>query len=66
MANARMSAAWDIGATVWAILANAHRDPKKTPEPFSIASVHPYMGEEKTPKAELPGLDALKMLWGRR
>lgn len=41
MAEARQSDLWNHTAAVLALLANAHRDPKKT-RPFNPTDFHPY------------------------
>lgn len=43
MADARRSDAWDRAAPVVTILANAHRDPRKKPSPFTLSDFHPFL-----------------------
>lgn len=41
MAKAVMRLQWDQTSLLWATHANANRDPKQTPKPFTPADVHP-------------------------
>ena len=43
MAEAKGKHDWGIASSVLALLANAHRDPKKKPTPFSPADFNPYL-----------------------
>ncbi|MGD9856510.1 MAG: hypothetical protein AB7U20_16305 [Planctomycetaceae bacterium] len=50
MAESRQSDAWNHTASVLALLANAHRDPKKT-RPLKPADFHPLRKPTPTPPA---------------
>lgn len=51
MAEARQSDAWNHTAALLALLANAHRDPKKT-RPLKPIDFHPH--RKPTPSASAP------------
>jgi hypothetical protein len=55
MADAKRMEDWNHTASLLAILANAHRDPKKT-RPAKPAEFHPYM-KRTTPTAASPKAD---------
>jgi len=60
MAKARMTHNWDIGGVIWATIANANRDPKKKPTPFSPIDIHPFRREAET--RQVVPFEALKVL----
>ena len=55
MAEARHRRAWDHTSAVLALLANCHRDPKKT-RPFKPADFHPSTAR-RVNRAPLPKAD---------
>ena len=55
MADSRQTDAWNHTAAVLAMLANTHRDPKKT-RPFKPSDFHPGTRREK-PKEAVPKVD---------
>ena len=61
MADARSQHAWSHTATVLALLANLHRDPKKT-RPYSPADFHPHLRAKK-PTPMKVGIGVLKQVF---
>jgi hypothetical protein len=61
MAEARSSQQWAHTAAVLALLANAHRDPKKI-RPFTPADFHPHL-RRKEPVAAKVGIAVLKQVF---
>ena len=61
MAEARSHAAWSHTAAILAILANTHRDPKKS-RPFQVADFHPHLRAKSAPKTTV-GVAALKAIF---
>lgn len=61
MAEARSREAWAHTSAVLALLANAHRDPKKT-RPFTPADFHPHL-RRKPPVTAKVGIAALKQVF---
>lgn len=41
MAEARAKVQWNHTASILALIANCHRDPKKRPRPFTFTDFHP-------------------------
>jgi hypothetical protein len=56
MAKAVSRKEWDYVSLIWATLANANRDEKKRPQPFSPADIHPLRTPEEyeTPESREP------------
>lgn len=52
MAKAVLRAQWDQTSLLWATLANANRDPKTQPKPFTPADVHPLRSSREYETAE--------------
>lgn len=46
MAKAKQRSEWDQTSLLWCMLANANRDDKKHPQPFTPADVHPFRTRE--------------------
>jgi hypothetical protein len=61
MVEARSRALWNHTASVLALLANAHRDPKKT-RPFTPSDFHPHHRRKPAPAAKV-GITALKSVF---
>jgi hypothetical protein len=61
MAEARTRESWNHTAAVLAILANAHRDPKKS-RPFAPADFHPHARRRQKPRGTV-GIMALKQVF---
>lgn len=61
MAEARTGEQWLHTAAVLALLANAHRDPRKT-GPFRPADFHPHL-RHKPPVAAKVGIAVLKQVF---
>ena len=53
---------WQHTSAVLAMLANAHRNPKKKPQPFTPAEFNPLVNERKKPKAKT-GVRTLKTIF---
>jgi hypothetical protein len=65
MAEARRRDQWSRTATLLAMTANVHRNPKKRPRPFSAAEFHPLMGA--SPRAVMKtGIETLKRVFVER
>lgn len=71
MDEARDSEAWNHTASVMSVIANANRDDKRRPAPFTMEEFHPYLcGKKKAagadvwrgPEASKAGFAALKTL----
>ena len=61
LAEARGNHDWEQTAAVLAMLANAHRDPKKRPTPFKPSDFNPFAVERaEKPKVILKDLRILK------
>lgn len=43
---------WSQASSIWVILANANRDPKAHPEPFTEHDVNPWKSTPETPEDE--------------
>ena len=61
MAEARERSEWARASALMALIANAHRDPKKT-RPFQVADFHPYLRAQSAPKTTV-GVAALKAIF---
>ena len=61
MADARSRHAWSHTATVLALLANLHRDPKKT-RAYSPNDFHPHLRKKKPPPLKV-GIGVLKQVF---
>ena len=48
MAEAKGRHDWGMASSVLALLANAHRDPRRKPAPFSPADFNPYLVKRGT------------------
>ena len=66
MATARSKGNWDRTAALWVVLANAHRDPKQEPKPYTPDMIHPLRtAKDYKPKQPQVGdLSGLKALLG--
>jgi len=60
MAEAKSRAAWDHTASILALVANIHRDPKKS-RPFVPADFHPHERRKQHPAKV--GVAALKSIF---
>lgn len=58
MAKARQRVEWDYTGVIWVVLANANRDEKKRPKPYTLADIHPLRSRE-----ELESEDAGEPEW---
>jgi hypothetical protein len=62
MAEARQSDLWNHTAALLALLANAHRDPKKT-RPLKPIDFHPYRSSKPTTAAPKAPISILKQVF---
>ena len=58
MAEARERSEWSRTSVLLALIANAHRDAKKT-RPFKPGDFDPFAGREKDQASDIPALRAL-------
>lgn len=63
MAKARQRLEWRTAATVATVIANAHRDPKLKPEPWTVDDLDPTA--EQVDKVVRGSITALKALLPR-
>lgn len=65
MAESRETQAWDRTALMWATLANANRNSREQPTPFSPGDVHPYRSPEdyKPQQPQIGDLSGLKAMF---
>ena len=61
MAEARAEADWNRTASLMALLANCHRDPKRQ-RAFSPDDFHPFAGRKKRRKRRIPKTRDLSIL----
>jgi len=61
MAEAQCRQRWNHTASLLAMLANAHRDPKKS-RPFQPRDFHPYLRAKDAPAAQV-GVQVLKQVF---
>lgn len=65
MAHGRQNDQWNHTADLMALLANCHRDPKQTRQPFRREQFHPRPKKAAKPKPVPAGIDLLKQLFVR-
>ena len=68
MAESKSKHNWDRTAEIWVILANAYRNVKEVPEPYTRDMVHPLRDakEYEQEKPEGGDLSMFKAVWGRK
>jgi hypothetical protein len=52
MVDAKRRDQWNHTATLWALIANCHRDSKQQAEPFKPSDIHPF-AEHEVPEPEV-------------
>ena len=65
MAEARRREAWSHTATLLAMTANVHRNPKKHTRPFSPVEFHPLLGAQPSAVMKTP-IETLKRVFVER
>jgi hypothetical protein len=62
MAEARQEEAWNHTAAVLSLLANIHRDPKRS-RPYKPADFHPYLRARQSMSREVVPITVLKQVF---